>query len=234
MAAFLEKNTGSIFDTIEYIDFHTHTPKHSTTTSILEIVSHHLTTAVDITATYYTIGKHPWWTDSILSVAEKEMLMEYLQKPSCLALGEIGLDKYKGSALAQQKTIFCSQLDIAAELGMPVIIHCVRAYEELLQIKKKYPTIPNWCIHGYARKIGLAVELVKNGFYLSLMPRKKVDTNYIELVRGLPVDKFFLETDSMSEVEIEIIYLQVAAILECSVETLQEQLIKNVKTFFRK
>jgi TatD DNase family protein len=224
----------SIFDSISYLDFHNHNQQWSDRADVLEIVSCHLEQEQYLTTDYYTIGKHPWKVTPIWSQTEEDKLVDYLTKPACLGLGEIGLDKYKGVDLEHQKVIFRNQLGLVVDRDIPVVIHCVRAYDELFKIKKEYPGIKKWCIHGYARKLGLAQELIKEGFYLSLMPRKQIDSQYVTLINGLPKDRFFLETDSMPNTNIENLYLQAAANLNMSLEQLQKQLISNAKTFFGK
>lgn len=222
----------NLFPPTNYLDFHTHQPKRQDNPNITEITSIHLgqTPKHD----FYTIGKHPWWTENILSEEEKETLKKHLSSPKCLAMGEMGLDNLKGVAMPLQMDILRSQLDLAQELERPVIIHCVRAIDQLLQIKKEYPSIQNWCIHGYARHEILALQLIDKGFHLSLMPVSKPNEKYQKLLSSLPLDRFFLETDSMPEIQIEAIYLQAAEVLGITIEALQIQLIHNAELFFKK
>lgn len=219
-----------LFQPSIYLDFHTHARRRQDRTDIIEIVSHHLGESIE--QGFYTIGKHPWWTENVLSDQEKSILKELLMSPNCLAMGEMGLDNLKGVEMSLQMDILRSQLAVAQELGKSVIIHCVRAYDQLLKIKKEFPNIKNWCIHGYARHEVLAQQLIDQGFYLSLMPVYKPTEQYQKLLCSLPQDRFFLETDSMPEIQIEAIYLQAATLLEITVEALQIQLIHNAEVFF--
>jgi TatD DNase family protein len=213
-----------------FLDFHNHQQCREDRTDIIEIVSLHL--GKDAPHYYYTIGKHPWWTEAVLSQEEEKQLTRQLSNEHCLAMGEMGLDNLKGPAMPLQMDILRSQLRLARELAKPVIIHCVRAYDQLLQIKKEFPEIKQWCIHGFARHEVLAQQLIDKGFYLSLMPVGRLTDKYQKLLLSLPPDRFFLETDSMPNILIEDIYLQAAAVLGVGVEDLKKQLMGNAKVFF--
>lgn len=221
----------SIFNNdIHYIDFHTHRSKYSHRTDVIEIVSKHLDKFTP--DEWYTIGKHPWWTSNIPSEVELRALKCHLQKSSCLALGEIGLDNLIDTPMQTQMEIVETMLHLLHDLNKPVVIHCVRAYDQLMRIKKTFSKISTWCIHGYARHATLAAQLIQAGFYISLMPPKRIDRKYIELVQSIPLEKCFLETDSMPDVHIESIYLQVAKIRNVPMKVLQIQMIENAKRFF--
>jgi TatD DNase family protein len=213
-----------------YLDFHNHQQCREDRKDITEIVSLHL--GKNTQHYFYTIGKHPWWTETVLSEAEALQLKSLLTAERCLAMGEMGLDNLRGPGIALQMDILRSQLRLARELAMPVIIHCVRAYDQLLHIKKEFPEIKHWCIHGYARHEVLAKQLIDKGFYLSLMPVARVTDKYQKLLHALPRDRFFLETDSMPDFLIEDIYLQAAEVLGIGVEELKRQMMGNAEGFF--
>lgn len=218
------------FSPTHYLNFHTHQMRSEKQDDILEIISLHL--GEEKEADYYSIGKHPYWSTEPLSIKELEELKQHFAKDNCLAIGEIGLDKFKGPPMEMQMKILRSQLDLAAELQLPIVIHCVRAFHQLLSIKKEYTSLQRICIHGYSRNAILAQQLLKAGFYLSIMPKLKIDEHYKELIQALPLDKIFLETDSMSEIQIEDVYLQVAKILGLSLTELKAQLYQNALNFF--
>lgn len=219
------------FNKLVYLDFHTHKSRYKGNDKVVEIVSFHLGMEHPHEG-LYTIGKHPWWTDAVLTIGEVAELTNHFNSTNCLALGEMGLDKLKGSPLAVQMDILRSQLSIAAALNAPVIIHCVRAYNQLLQIKKEFPSIKKWCVHGFGRNVTLAQQLVNEGFYLSLMPNIRPIDKLNELLHGIPRDRLFLETDSMSQISIEDIYLQASKMLNIPLEELQVQMMQNASNFF--
>lgn len=213
-----------------YIDFHNHNSIRKES-NVIEITSIHLGKEPK-NHNFYTIGKHPWWTTEVLKSEEIDNLKKHYNSPYCLALGEMGLDNLKGPELKNQEEILRSQLEVAQELNAPVIIHCVRAYDQLLKIKREFPKIKNWCIHGFARNSVLAGQLIHEGFYLSLMPQQRINSQKLSLLQSISIDRLFLETDSIPGTSIEEIYTQTAVILEISVRSLQQQIMLNAKSFF--
>lgn len=219
----------SIFQPDHYLDFHTHRMREATREDVMEIVSVH--PGKGHTYQYYTIGFHPWWIEMPLNPSQSEVLAHGLKDPYCLALGEIGLDNLKGPAMDQQMAILRSQLPLAIEYHKPVIIHCVRAFDQLVRIKKQFPEIKNWCIHGYGRHATLARQLIDQGFYISLMPGLPA-AKYKEILTAIPLDRVFLETDSMPEVSIKQVYQDRAADLSMDVTHLCARMNENAQTFF--
>ena len=84
---------------------------------------------------FFSIGIHPWDSDLQFSLAEFEGI---IQHDNCLAIGECGLDKVIEIDLELQKKVFISQLDLAVKFKKPVIIHCVKAFDELIEICSTY------------------------------------------------------------------------------------------------
>ncbi|MEQ9301360.1 MAG: TatD family hydrolase [Cyclobacteriaceae bacterium] len=222
--------TQSIFKDDQFLDFHTHRRCHEDRDNVMEIVSVHL--GKERSKKYFTIGLHPWWTEATVSETQREMLTSLLSEATCLAMGEMGLDNLKGLSMSVQMDILRSQLTIAQTLNKPVIIHCVRAYYQLIQIKKEFPIIRKWCVHGYGRHSTLAQQLIDQGFYLSLMPT--VSVKYIDWFESLPLDKLFLETDSMPNTNIIDVYSNVSALTGISIIDLKRQMNSNAREFFEK
>ena len=113
---------------------------------------------------YFSVGIHPWDADLEISFSEFEGM---IQNQNCLAIGECGLDKLKGPDLEIQKTIFISQLDLAVKYQLPVIIHCVKAFDELIEICKPYYSKVSLIIHGFNKSSQLAKQLIDKGVYIS-------------------------------------------------------------------
>ena len=208
-----------------YIDFHTHF--YSEVDEVTAIVSLHLDES--ISAKYYTVGIHPWYANS-WDNQQEETLRNKLSHENCLALGEVGLDRLKGVSLEFQKEVLIQQLKIANELNKAVVIHCVKAFDELLQIHKQFPEITKWCIHGFNKNIQLAKQLMDRDFYLSLSPANFKGKE--DLLKQLPRNKIFLETDDKKDISIENIYLHAASVLEISVDALKQQISNNAEIFF--
>lgn len=211
-----------------FLDFHTHQPRHLGQPQVAEVVSVRWGES-PLGSGWFTAGLHPWWA-SDWQPGQLDWLRHWAAQPGCLALGEMGLDKLKGPGRALQLEVFRQQLCLAEELGMPVVIHCVRAYHQLMQLKKAFPRISRWCLHGFARQPALARQLVGQGFYLSLMPT--TSAKYAALLGALPADRVFLETDSLAGADIVDIYHQVASVTGQQVRAWQGQIARNAAAFF--
>jgi TatD DNase family protein len=220
----------SIFHEHNLLDFHTHSRRHADSDDVAEIISVHLGQEKD--KKYYTVGLHPWWTESVITDKQKSALIALLSDSNCLAMGEMGIDRLKGPDLTIQMEVLRSQLAIAQELEKPVIIHCVRAFDHLMQIKKEFPEISKWCVHGYGRHSILAQQLIDHGFYLSLMPAPAA--KYQEWFTTLPLDKLFLETDSTPQITIAQIYSLVAEVSGITMDELCKQMNNNASNFFER
>lgn len=173
-----------------------------------------------------SVGIHPWnigedWEQKLAFLAEA------VAWPGVRCIGEAGLDSLRGGDLRVQREVFARQVKIAEAVNKPVIVHCVRAYSELLELKKELKVRVPMVIHGYNRKPELAMRLVEAGFYLSfgreILSRPQVQ----QVLREMPADRFFLETDGHPGIEIQEIYRQAAALREVTPDDLQEKLIEN-------
>ncbi|MCC8152991.1 MAG: TatD family hydrolase [Tannerellaceae bacterium] len=96
---------------------------------------------------YWSIGIHPWYISG-----EKQQWQELLESVKCknvVAIGEAGLDKMSGSPMERQIDIFKKQAFLSEELQKPLLIHCVKAWDELLVVKKQVQPEMPWIIHGF-------------------------------------------------------------------------------------
>lgn len=173
---------------------------------------------------WFSCGVHPWYSED--AEPQLKFLKEIAGDPRIVAIGEAGLDKLKGPDLKIQQTIFEQQVQLSEQLQKPLIIHCVKAWEELLHIKKLYKPRQPWIIHGYKGKVELAKQLLSHGFLFSINERFNDDA-----LREIPLDRLFCETD-ISETSIEDIYSEVAKALDIPVEVLTSKIAENVKRTF--
>ncbi len=177
---------------------------------------------------FFSVGLHPWHIkDDYLS--QLESLQNFAEQKHVLAIGEAGLDKICDTPFQLQQEVFEKQIEISEEVQKPLLIHCVKAYNELLQFKKKFQPKQPWLIHGFRGKPALAKDLLRHGFYLSL--GKGINQMH-DTVQTIPLEKLFLETDDSSE-SIEQIYQQIVTIHETPIEPLQLQLLENFKIVFK-
>jgi TatD DNase family protein len=113
-----------------------------------------------------------------------------------MAIGETGLDKAIKIPLEIQEDIFRAHTEISEEFKKPLIIHCVRAYNLIVRLKKDLKPRSSWIIHGYHGSEQLTRELINHGFYLSVNERiLKFPEQGKQLLQNIPPDRLFLETD---------------------------------------
>ena len=113
-----------------------------------------------------SVGIHPWYIYNNVQ-GQFLRLESAVLCPSVVAVGEAGLDKLSETPLDIQSDVFAKQAALAERSGKPLIIHCVKAWDELImQRKSMKPRVP-WIIHGFRGNGILAQQLLKQGFFLS-------------------------------------------------------------------
>ncbi len=146
---------------------------------------------------YAAAGVHPH-SASEFDDSQRAEIARLLQKPRVKALGEIGLDyHYDFSPREAQKKAFESQLALAKELDVPVIIHEREAAQDCLEIIRA-SGIRKAVYHCYSGSLETAKILVGMGFYLSFtgVITFKNNRKAPDIIRWLPEDRIMIETDS--------------------------------------
>jgi TatD DNase family protein len=132
-----------------------------------------------------------------------------------------------------QKEVFKKQIQLSEKYKKPLIIHCVKAHQEIIEIKKEVNPEQVWILHGFNKKKQLAESLLKNGIILSfgsaIIENKKLQEVFLEL----PISSILLETDD-SELEIQEIYQKASEIKNSSLTDLQAAIYQNFKRIFIK
>ena len=177
---------------------------------------------------YYSLGIQPWNAEK----GNPNQLKEALKASSCLAIGEVGLDKLKGPDLELQKACFIEQVHLSEELGLPIIIHCVKAWNELRAIKRHLKPQQTWIYHGFS-KANLIEEVVQEGLMISIGAAVLTNKKLQDKIAWLPLDRILVETDD-SDLSIEWIYEQVSALKNIPLPRLEKQIEENFKRVFTK
>lgn len=116
----------------------------------------------------YSAGIHPWWTDDAGRTERMlRALPRLLQHPQVVRVGECGLDWLRGACRERQTEVFCAQIELAERLNLPVTLHVVKAYDQLLRLKKLLRPSTNWTVHGFRGGAALARQLLDAGIDLS-------------------------------------------------------------------
>lgn len=207
-----------------FLDFHTHKaapfPGETTVQSI------DLAAVRDIGGRdgLYSVGIHPWHVGE----ADGEMfsvLRKQAVSARCVAIGEIGFDRCVATGMAGQENVLRRQLELARDLQLPVVIHCVRAWSELLAVLKDVDLQVACAIHGFRGKPALAEQLLSKGFYLSFGFRHCRET-----LLSCPSSRLFLETDADSRGIVDL-YREVALLRGTDISELKDACWRNFLKF---
>ena len=147
---------------------------------------------------YATVGHWPGNTYQM----NEEMLEEYrrlARHPKVVAIGEIGLDyHYEDTPREVQQYWFRRQLELAAELNLPVVIHEREAHEDGLKIVREYADKVTGVFHCFSGSAEMAKEIVKLGWYVSFtgVVTFKNARRALEAMAAVPLDRLMIETDA--------------------------------------
>ena len=178
---------------------------------------------------WFSLGIHPWDTDnSRLS----QNFLDCLNLSNCLALGEIGLDKIKGPNLKTQIQVFEKQIELSEKLNLPVIIHSVKAWNELKLIKRQLKPTQPWIFHGFS-KATILEDVLSEGLFVSFGEATVRNPKLMDASKKVPLEKLFLETDD-SNISIETIYSEFAKAKQITLQELKEIQFNNFKRVFKK
>jgi TatD DNase family protein len=157
---------------------------------------------------YAAVGSHPHEAKTLDAVALKE-LKQLAASPRVVAVGEIGLDYYRDlSPREAQRRAFEAQLELAAELDLPVIVHDRDAHDDALAI------LHDWCtslpaprstlhehpgvLHSFSGDVAMAEQVVALGFFIGVsgpVTYKNAD-RLRDVVRAVPLERLLIETDA--------------------------------------
>lgn len=178
---------------------------------------------------FYSVGLHPWHIKLEEEENNKllEMVEDALEFDHVIFVGECGLDKLAETDFQEQKRVFKAQAFIAEEFEYPLIIHCVKAYNEIVEIHNQIkPSMP-WILHAYNGSLELTKQLQQKNFLFSFgenLFRQK--SRAVESLKYLPLDRIFLETDEYDG-NVETIYKQAASLKNIPVEELKKIIWEN-------
>ncbi|GIU26619.1 TatD family hydrolase [Shewanella sp. MBTL60-007] len=150
---------------------------------------------------YFSLGVHPWYCEnaSAKDMTDLKSLLEaHKDDASLVGVGECGLDKLHKSNFTTQMKLFKAQICLAKEFDLPLIIHCVKAHEETLNLLKSEAPRRKGVIHGFYGGPQLAMGYVKLGYKLGIGGLLLNDNapKLQQTVAELPLESFIVETDS--------------------------------------
>lgn len=212
-----------------YFDVHTHTC--SADKKVSSILNRY-PNSTDFSKPF-SIGIHPWYLHKETIEIELLTVAEKLQHKNCFAIGECGLDKGIKVDFEIQKYVFKKQIQLSEKYQKPLIIHGVKAFQEILFFKKELNPKQTWILHGFNKSLQVAESLLKNGIILSIGAASIKNEKLQEVVSLLSLDKILVETDD-SELRIQEVYQKIAIIKNIEVEELQQIIEHNFKRIFKR
>jgi len=218
----------------DYIDIHTHTDtpvQHGVFAVVNYLIGDEKEPDFDSEG-LYSAGIHPWHITTTDYKKGLELLRELSHRKNIVAIGEAGFDRIKGPSTDLQRMVFEEQAMLARNCGKPLIIHCVKGWEDLLRSHTALKPENKWLIHGFRGSRELAAQLITRGFYLSVWFDFALREASSDLIRSVPINRLFLETDG-ADVNIRDIYNKVSSDLGTTVEDLRKQIFSNFYDFFQ-
>jgi TatD DNase family protein len=145
---------------------------------------------------YPAFGIHPMHA----AAADDDILSQLAEQAAAgVAIGEIGLDPSYTVSLERQEQAFRNQLRLAVSLGLPVLVHCRRAFQRTLRIlQEEHAHLVGGIMHAFSGSPEMAREFIRLGFVISIsgMLTRESAVRPVRLVRELPLDCLVLETDA--------------------------------------
>lgn len=175
---------------------------------------------------WYSVGFHPWHDVGLLTPADWTLLEQCATHPQVLAIGETGMDSLRGGDLDIQAAAFLRHLQLAHAVGKPVVAHCVRTAQRILDVRRqaRLTSVPV-AIHGMRGNERVARLLLDGGCYLSYGERFNPAT-----IAATPLDRLLIETDE-SATSIEEVAALVAQVLHLPAQQVKDAVKATVQMF---
>jgi TatD DNase family protein len=170
---------------------------------------------------FYSVGLHPWEIKDDWRTQMAGLLVKALH-PQVAMIGETGIDKKNGAApLEVQMEVFREHVRLSELLRKPLIIHCVKGFDEVLAIRKEMKAALPWLIHGFRGGIEQWQQLSRAGLLVS------IGEHYDEeLVKELPLSQRFIESDDRGD--IDAVYRAVSLFADVEEENLRFIVHRNI------
>ena len=178
-------------------------------------------------------GIHPWHAHEETASTYDTFHERYASRfADAEIVGECGLDRVFDNDIERQQEVFEWQIKIAEEQNKPVVVHCVRALDRLLQMRKHHRKTP-WVVHGFRGGTATVQQLNQQGIYASfgtaILDEKQAKTRQCLAETCFP---FFLETDD-TEVPIAAVYNAAAKLRKVPIEELEDAINVNYHTLLK-
>ena len=160
--------------------------------------------------------------------------MELPDFSQCDIIGETGLDYACEVDREAQKRLFREHLEAAIKANKPIVLHAVRAVDNILNILKDYSALRGVIFHGFIGSWQQAERCIQRGYYLSFGARSLQSPKTREVISKMPHNLLFCETDAEHDKgNIEEVYREVAELRGVDIEGLITSIEENYNTIFR-
>ena len=172
---------------------------------------------------------------------EKEIDFIRKNKDKCIAIGEVGLEFKEAGEHERQKKNFEKFIDLAKELGKPLIVHSRKGEEEAIEIleKKKARKVVMHCFNGNFKLIERAKN---NRWYFTIPAIITYSEHFQKMAKEIPIEQLFCETDSpflhpfreRNNEPVNVIesYKKIAEIKRIPVKECERKICENYKRVF--
>lgn len=180
-----------------------------------------------------SIGLHPWHLNADAINELPGILRNAVELPNIFALGETGLDSVSKTPIDEQLPVFRKHIEFGIEYKKPLIIHCVKAFQELLGLRREYPESAVWIVHGFNSNETIAAGCVKAGIYVSLSQRLlRNPEKAAKITSVVPLSSVFIETDD-DPMSIQAVYEAVSGFYGVELKELKRNIFDNYFRVFR-
>lgn len=195
---------------------------------------------------YFAAGMHPWWLDRAGEDWESAC-RDFLAHPRCVAVGECGLDKHIDTPMSEQEALLEVHLEMARACDKPVILHCVKAHNELIRRLKRHRFSRGGVVHAFSGSADIAQTYWQMGFRLGVggvITYERARKTRAAVSR-VPLEALLLETDAPdmpvsgrqgernSPEFLPVIAQTLAGLRGCPVEQVARQTTDNTRQLFR-
>lgn len=210
---------------MRFTDIHTHFQ--SGNFSVLDI-SEDFSKAVS--AEFFSVGVHPKKEENS---AEFSKTRELAAVKNCVAIGECGLDKFSPLPLNEQEKIFNAQIIVAQEFEKPLIIHCVRLYNEVLRLLKAAKFILPVVFHSYNGDPQTTKNLLKyQNINFSFSETSLKDGNKgLKSLEIIPLDRIFTESDMNPKTDFAKLLTKIAEVKRVGFQEVAQAVERNFSSF---
>lgn len=181
----------------------------------------------------FSFGLHPWYLKADEVFDFDSTLQIVKNTTNLVAIGETGLDKITDVDFGLQLDIFRKHIQLAQACNKPLIIHCVKAFNEIRKELKLAGFENPVIFHGFNNNLNISDELFREGYYISLGAGLLTEhSNAQEVLVSAPLNQIFFETDDTKEISIADIYKKAALLLKMEISEVEKIIKLNFETVF--